>query len=155
MQEVAYSQFLERVNKGDIEDCALKPTSVMFKLKGRPGYLVTRIPRAPAELVTQLSSKGVNFWTAKPTPASMLVPYLGLIIYMGFVGFLGWQMMGKGISGGKVGCSADAFIRTDEHTEERERESEREREMWRLYILNKLFLRTLRCVLLPDDLLVT
>ena len=100
--EVAYSQFLERVNKGDVEDCALKPTSVTFKLKNRPGYMVTRIPRAPAELVTTLSAKNVNFWTARPSPGSMFVPYIGLLIYMGFVGFLGWQMMGKGVSG-KVG----------------------------------------------------
>uniref|UniRef100_A0A6T8M5Q0 AAA+ ATPase domain-containing protein n=1 Tax=Hemiselmis andersenii TaxID=464988 RepID=A0A6T8M5Q0_HEMAN len=106
VQEVAYSKFLDTVNKGDVEDCALKPTSVTFKLKSRPGYLVTRIPRAPTELVSHLQNKGVPFRSAKPTAGSLIVPYMGLLIYLGFVGFLGWQMMGRGASG-KVGKRAD------------------------------------------------
>ena len=34
-----------------------------------------------------------------------IVPYLGLLIYLGVVGFFGWQMLGKGTTG-KVGRRA-------------------------------------------------
>ena len=35
----------------------------------------------------------------------MLVPYVGLLIYLAVVGYFGWQMLGKGTTG-KVGRKA-------------------------------------------------
>jgi hypothetical protein len=43
-----------------------------------------------------------------------IVPYLGLILYLGVVGFFGWQMLGKGTTG-KVGRRAEVISIASPH----------------------------------------
>lgn len=54
-----------------------------------------------------LDANQVPFRQGRPTMGQQIVPYLGLILYLGVVGFFGWQMLGKGTTG-KVGRRAEA-----------------------------------------------
>ncbi len=38
----------------------------------------------------------------RPGPGQMIVPYIGLLLYLAVVGYFGWQMLGKGGVSGKV-----------------------------------------------------
>ena len=46
----------------------------------------------------------------RPGPGQMIVPYIGLLLYLAVVGYFGWQMLGKGGVSGKVARTyADVF----------------------------------------------
>jgi len=100
--EVAYSTFLDSVKKGQVTQVNLGNSIITMTLKDETKQ-ITRIPRtAPPELLSVLSAKGVPFAQTRPGPGQMLVPYVGLLIYLAVVGYFGWQMLGKGTTG-KVG----------------------------------------------------
>jgi len=101
VQEVSYSRFLDSVKQGDVKNAYLGSSSVTFVLNDDT-QMVTRIPRAPPDLVGYLHSQSVDFSQLKPGAGQLLVPYIGLIVYLGVVGYFGWQMFGKSM-GGKVG----------------------------------------------------
>jgi len=81
--------------------------SVVYQLKDG-SRLTARIPRAPTELISLLDSKHVPFAQGRATAGQLLLPYIGLLVYLGVVGFFGWQMMGKGIGGGSAGKRVQA-----------------------------------------------
>ena len=103
--EIGYSTFLDKVKHGQVAEVKLGHSIVHMRLKDDTA-LVTRIPRtAPPELIGALHNKGVTFAQTRPGPGQMVLPYAGLLIYLGVVAYFGWQMLGKNVSG-KVGRRA-------------------------------------------------
>eukprot|EP00291_Cryptomonas_curvata_P011789 CAMPEP_0172187870 /NCGR_PEP_ID=MMETSP1050-20130122/21590_1 /TAXON_ID=233186 /ORGANISM="Cryptomonas curvata, Strain CCAP979/52" /LENGTH=350 /DNA_ID=CAMNT_0012862265 /DNA_START=22 /DNA_END=1070 /DNA_ORIENTATION=+ len=96
--EVPYSTFLTQVKSGGVADAQLSVTSVAYRSNDGLSYFA-RIPRAPPDLVNVLDANQVPFRQGRPTVGQRVVPYLGLVLYLGVVGFFGWQMLGKGTTG--------------------------------------------------------
>jgi len=106
--EIGYSVFLDSVKKGQVAEVNLGHSMITMKMHDATTQ-VTRIPRtAPPELLSALAAKGVTFSQTRPGPGQMIVPYVGLLVYLAVVGYFGWQMLGKGTTG-KVGRKANAM----------------------------------------------
>jgi len=100
--EVGYSMFLDGVADKKVAGVTLGQSNVVFQLTdGR--VLTTRIPRASPDLINLLHDKKVPFSQGRATAGQMLLPYIGLMLYLGVVGFFGWQMLGKNLGGGGAG----------------------------------------------------
>ena len=69
--------------------------SVVYQLKDG-SRLTARIPRAPTELISLLDSKHVPFAQGRATAGQLLLPYIGLLVYLGVVGFFGVADDGQG-----------------------------------------------------------
>jgi cell division protease FtsH len=97
-QEVSYSQLLDKIEAGQVQDATIQGTELRGHLKGSKDQFHTTIPSNTDTLTKEMHSAKVDF-TLKDTQSNILVPILlnaGPFILLGVIWFFFMRQMQSG-----------------------------------------------------------